>query len=97
MTKANKTLESGTPRISKGHVPGERIACVPLFCSAAAFQGMTEATDEPVVLADAQSVGVRASQSGLAWLLHPARLETSCSFGNGRPEHLGKSTSAPAI
>ncbi len=48
----------------------EGIAWVPFFPLGGAFPGLPKVTDEPVVHAVAESLGVTASQIGLAWLLH---------------------------
>lgn len=50
----------------------EGIAWVPFFPLGGAFPGLPKATDEPVVHAVAESLGVTSSQVGLAWLLHHA-------------------------
>ncbi|GGM06373.1 oxidoreductase [Streptomyces fumigatiscleroticus] len=50
----------------------ENIAWVPFFPLGGAFPGLPKATDEPVVHAVAESLGVTPSQVGLAWLLHHA-------------------------
>ncbi|MGY1435302.1 aldo/keto reductase [Streptomyces reniochalinae] len=50
----------------------ENIAWVPYFPLGSAFPGMPKATDEPAVLAAAESLGAAPSQIGLAWLLHHA-------------------------
>ncbi|WP_030902420.1 aldo/keto reductase [Streptomyces sp. NRRL F-5126] len=46
------------------------IAWVPYFPLGSAFPGFPKVTDEPAVLAAAQSLGRSPSQVGLAWLLH---------------------------
>ncbi|MER6079756.1 aldo/keto reductase [Streptomyces sp. NPDC001833] len=50
----------------------EGIAWVPFFPLGGAFPGLPKVTDEPAVLAVAESLGVTPSQVGLAWLLHHA-------------------------
>lgn len=50
----------------------EGIAWVPFFPLGGAFPGLPKITDEPVVHAVAESLGVAPSQVGLAWLLHHA-------------------------
>jgi pyridoxine 4-dehydrogenase len=50
----------------------EGIAWVPFFPLGGAFPGLPKVTDEPAVLAVAESLGVTPSQIGLAWLLHHA-------------------------
>ncbi|WP_431683734.1 aldo/keto reductase [Kitasatospora sp. KL5] len=50
----------------------EGIAWVPFFPLGGAFPGLPKATDEPVVHAVAESLGITPSQVGLAWLLHHA-------------------------
>ncbi|MBP0457632.1 aldo/keto reductase [Streptomyces montanisoli] len=46
------------------------VAWVPYFPLGSAFPGFPKVTDEPAVLAAAQSLGLSPSQVGLAWLLH---------------------------
>jgi aryl-alcohol dehydrogenase-like predicted oxidoreductase len=48
------------------------VAWVPFSPLGGAFPGLPKATDEPAVHAVAESLGVTASQVGLAWLLHHA-------------------------
>jgi pyridoxine 4-dehydrogenase len=48
----------------------EGIAWVPFFPLGGAFAGLPKVTDDPAVHAVARSLGVTASQIGLAWLLH---------------------------
>ncbi|WP_204284801.1 aldo/keto reductase [Microbispora amethystogenes] len=50
----------------------EGIAWVPFFPLGGAFPGLPKLTDEPVVHAVAESLGVSPAQVGLAWLLHHA-------------------------
>ncbi|MEW1780069.1 aldo/keto reductase [Streptomyces sp. NPDC086777] len=50
----------------------EGIAWVPFFPLGGAFPGLPKVTDEPTVLAVAESLGITPSQVGLAWLLHHA-------------------------
>jgi pyridoxine 4-dehydrogenase len=50
----------------------EGIAWVPFFPLGGTFPGLPKVTDEPVVHAVAESLGVTPSQVGLAWLLHHA-------------------------
>ncbi|GHD77134.1 oxidoreductase [Streptomyces mirabilis] len=50
----------------------EGIAWVPFFPLGGAFPGVPKVTEEPVVHAVAESLGVAPSQVGLAWLLHHA-------------------------
>ncbi|MFF2936566.1 aldo/keto reductase [Streptomyces mirabilis] len=50
----------------------EGIAWVPFFPLGGAFPGLPKITEEPVVHAVAESLGVAPSQVGLAWLLHHA-------------------------
>ncbi|MFE5371639.1 aldo/keto reductase [Streptomyces mirabilis] len=50
----------------------EDIAWVPFFPLGGAFPGLPKVTEEPVVHAVAESLGVAPSQVGLAWLLHHA-------------------------
>ncbi|MFG2946265.1 aldo/keto reductase [Streptomyces adustus] len=50
----------------------EDIAWVPFFPLGGSFPNLPKATDEPVVHAVAESLGVTPSQVGLAWLLHHA-------------------------
>ncbi|KAA9379220.1 aldo/keto reductase [Microbispora cellulosiformans] len=50
----------------------EGIAWVPFFPLGGAFPGLPKLTDEPIVHAVAESLGVTPAQVGLAWLLHHA-------------------------
>ncbi|MEV4452351.1 MULTISPECIES: aldo/keto reductase [Streptomyces] len=50
----------------------EGIVWVPFFPLGGAFPGLPKVTEEPVVHAVAESLGVAPSQVGLAWLLHHA-------------------------
>lgn len=50
----------------------ESIAWVPYFPLGSAFDGMPKVTDEPAVLAAAQTLGCSSAQVGLAWLLRHA-------------------------
>ncbi|WP_133914310.1 aldo/keto reductase [Streptomyces sp. NBC_00582] len=50
----------------------EGIAWVPFFPLGGAFPGLPKATEEPVVRAVAESLGVTPTQVALAWLLHHA-------------------------
>ncbi|TLQ42227.1 aldo/keto reductase [Streptomyces marianii] len=50
----------------------EGIAWVPFFPLGGAIPGLPQVTDEPAVLAVAESLGVTPAQVGLAWLLHHA-------------------------
>ncbi|MDH2388065.1 aldo/keto reductase [Streptomyces sp. HNM0663] len=50
----------------------EGIAWVPFFPLGGAVPGLPKVTDEPAVLAVAESLGLTPSQIGLAWLLHHA-------------------------
>ncbi|MFD5763820.1 aldo/keto reductase, partial [Streptomyces sp. NPDC127044] len=50
----------------------EGVAWVPFFPLGGAFPGLPKVTEEPVVHAVAESLGVAPSQVGLAWLLHHA-------------------------
>ncbi|MFD6531897.1 aldo/keto reductase [Streptomyces sp. NPDC060184] len=50
----------------------EGIAWVPYFPLGSAFPGMPKVTDEPAVLAVAESLDRTPAQVGLAWLLHHA-------------------------
>ncbi|MFF7365001.1 aldo/keto reductase [Streptomyces sp. NPDC008125] len=50
----------------------EDIAWVPYFPLGSAFPGMPKVTDEPAVLAAAESLDRTPAQVGLAWLLHHA-------------------------
>ncbi|GAA1793488.1 aldo/keto reductase [Actinomadura chokoriensis] len=72
----------------------EGIAWVPFFPLGGAFPGLPKVTEEPAVHAVAASMGVTASQVGLAWLLHhapnvllipgtadPAHLEANMAVG----------------
>jgi aryl-alcohol dehydrogenase-like predicted oxidoreductase len=48
----------------------EQIAWVPYFPLGGALPGLAKVTEEPAVLAAAQTVGCTPAQIGLAWLLH---------------------------
>jgi aryl-alcohol dehydrogenase-like predicted oxidoreductase len=50
----------------------EQIAWVPFFPLGGAFPAMPKVTEEPAVIAAAQSLGRTPAQIGLAWLLHHA-------------------------
>ncbi|MDJ0356592.1 aldo/keto reductase [Paenarthrobacter sp. PH39-S1] len=55
-----------------GLCAAEGIAWVPYFPLGSAFPGLPKVTEEPAVQTAAHSLGVTASQAGLAWLLHHA-------------------------
>ncbi len=74
----------------------EGIAWVPFFPLGSAFPGMAKVTDEPAVLAAAQSLGVSASQVGLAWLLRHAP-NVLLIPGTADSEHLQENIAAAAI
>lgn len=74
----------------------EQIAWVPYFPLGSAFPGMPKVTDEPVVRAVAESLGVTASQVGLAWLLQHAS-NTLLIPGTASVEHLEANMAAGSI
>lgn len=74
----------------------EQIAWVPYFPLGSAFPGMPKVTDEPIVRAVAESLGVTASQVGLAWLLHHAS-NTLLIPGTASVEHLEANMVAGSI
>ncbi|MFH8734263.1 MULTISPECIES: aldo/keto reductase [unclassified Streptomyces] len=74
----------------------EGIAWVPYFPLGSAFPGIPKVTEEPAVLAAAQSLGSTPSQVGLAWLLQhsPNMLLIP---GTADPDHLEANIAAGAI
>ena len=65
----------------------EGIAWVPFFPLGGSLPGLPKVTDEPVVHAVAESLGVTPSQVGLAWLLHHAP-NVLLIPGTANPAHL---------
>ncbi|MGW6928395.1 aldo/keto reductase [Streptomyces sp. NPDC054950] len=74
----------------------EGIAWVPYFPLGGAFPGLPKATDEPAVHAAAKSLGVTATQVGLAWLLHHAP-NVLLIPGTADPAHLEANMGAGEI
>ncbi|KPI31544.1 aldo/keto reductase [Streptomyces sp. NPDC048253] len=74
----------------------EGIAWVPYFPLGGAFPGLPKATDEPAVHAAAKSLGVTATQVGLAWLLHHAP-NVLLIPGTANPAHLEANMGAGEI
>jgi aryl-alcohol dehydrogenase-like predicted oxidoreductase len=74
----------------------EDIAWVPYFPLGSAFPGLPKVTDEPAVVAAAQSLGSAPSQIGLAWLLHHAP-NVLLIPGTANAEHLQANVAAGAI
>ncbi|MFF3663279.1 aldo/keto reductase [Streptomyces olivochromogenes] len=74
----------------------EGIAWVPYFPLGGAFPGLPKATDEPAVHAAAKSLGVTATQVGLAWLLHHAP-NVLLIPGTADPTHLEANMGAGEI
>lgn len=74
----------------------EDIAWVPYFPLGSAIPGLPKVTDEPAVVAVAQSLGGTPSQVGLAWLLHHAP-NVLLIPGTANAEHLQANVAAGAI
>jgi aryl-alcohol dehydrogenase-like predicted oxidoreductase len=74
----------------------EGIAWVPYFPLGGAFPGIPKVTEEPAVLAAAQSLGSTPSQIGLAWLLQHSP-NTLLIPGTADPAHLAANIAAGAI
>lgn len=74
----------------------EGIAWVPYFPLGGAFPGIPKVTEEPAVLAAAQSLGSTPSQVGLAWLLRHSP-NTLLIPGTADPGHLEANIAAGAI
>ncbi len=74
----------------------EDIAWVPYFPLGSAFPHLPKVTDEAVVREVAASLGVTASQIGLAWLLHHAP-NTFLIPGTASAEHLAANVAVGAI
>lgn len=74
----------------------EGIAWVPFFPLGGAFPGLPKVTGEPAVHAVAESMGVTASQVGLAWLLHRAP-NVLLIPGTADPAHLEANMAAGGI
>ncbi|MEU4986019.1 aldo/keto reductase [Streptomyces sp. NPDC021969] len=72
------------------------IAWVPFFPLGGSLPGLPRASDEPVVHAVAESLGVTPSQVGLAWLLHRAP-NVLLIPGTADPAHLQANTAAGSI
>jgi aryl-alcohol dehydrogenase-like predicted oxidoreductase len=69
------------------------IAWVPFFPLGSAFPGLPKVTDQPVVLAVAERLGVTAAQVGLAW--HLAHYERTLLIpGTSDPGHLAENLAA---
>jgi pyridoxine 4-dehydrogenase len=72
------------------------VAWVPFFPLGSAFDRMTHVTENPVVVAHAERLGITAGQAGLAWLLeHSPR--TLLIPGTRSPEHLAENIAAAQI
>ncbi|GAA1354006.1 aldo/keto reductase [Streptomyces beijiangensis] len=74
----------------------EGIAWVPYFPLGSAFPGIPKVTEEPAVLAAAESLGSSPSQIGLAWLLHHAP-NVLLIPGTGDAGHLEANIAAGSI
>ncbi|MGH3495707.1 MAG: aldo/keto reductase [Sciscionella sp.] len=74
----------------------ENIAWVPYFPLGSAFAGMPKVTDEPAVIAAAQSLDGTPAQVGLAWLLHHAS-NVLLIPGTASSEHLQANIAAGAL
>lgn len=74
----------------------EDIAWVPYFPLGSAFPGMPKVTDEPAVLAVAESLDRTPAQVGLAWLLHHAP-NVLLIPGTADAGHLAANVAAGAI
>ncbi|MGW1465610.1 aldo/keto reductase [Streptomyces sp. NPDC002308] len=74
----------------------EDIAWVPYFPLGSAFPGMPKVTDEPAVLAAAESLDRTPAQVGLAWLLHHAP-NVLLIPGTADAGHLAANVAAGAI
>ncbi|GAB2842994.1 aldo/keto reductase [Actinoallomurus bryophytorum] len=74
----------------------ENIAWVPYFPLGSALPGLPKVTDEPAVVAAAQSLGRTPAQVGLAWLLHHAP-NVLLIPGTTNAEHLQANAAAGAI
>ncbi|MEU5988758.1 aldo/keto reductase [Spirillospora sp. NPDC047418] len=74
----------------------EGIAWVPFFPLGGAFPGLPKVAGEPAVRAAAESMGVTASQVGLAWLLHHAP-NVLLIPGTADPVHLAANMAAGEI
>lgn len=74
----------------------EQIAWVPYFPLGGAHPGLPKVTDEPAVVAAAQSLGCTPAQVGLAWLLHHAP-NVLLIPGTANAEHLDANAAAGAI
>jgi aryl-alcohol dehydrogenase-like predicted oxidoreductase len=74
----------------------EDIAWVPYFPLGGAFASLPKVTDEPAVVAAAQSLGSTPSQVGLAWLLHHVP-NVFLIPGTANAEHLEANVAAGAL
>ena len=74
----------------------EGIAWVPYFPLGSAFPGMPKVTDQPAVIAAANSLEATAVQVGLAWLLHHAP-NMLLIPGTADPGHLEANIAAGAV
>ncbi|MEC3976338.1 aldo/keto reductase [Amycolatopsis sp. H20-H5] len=74
----------------------EGVAWVPFFPLGGALPGMPKVTDEPAVVAAAESLGRTPAQVGLAWLLHRAP-NVLLIPGTASVEHLRENVDAGAI
>jgi aryl-alcohol dehydrogenase-like predicted oxidoreductase len=74
----------------------EQIAWVPFFPLGGAFPTMPKVTDDPTVIAVAESLGATPAQVGLAWLLHHAP-NVLLIPGTANAEHLAANVGAGAI
>jgi aryl-alcohol dehydrogenase-like predicted oxidoreductase len=74
----------------------EQIAWVPYFPLGGAHPGLPKVTDEPAVIAAAQSLDCTPAQVGLAWLLHHAP-NVLLIPGTANAEHLDANAAAGAI
>ncbi len=74
----------------------EQIAWVPFFPLGGAFPTMPKVTDDPTVIAVAESLGATPAQVGLAWLLHHAP-NVLLIPGTASIEHLAANVAAGGI
>lgn len=104
-----QALPAGIVCVQNAHSPLDRaseavldlcrahgIAWVPFFPLGSAFSGLPKVTDQPVVLAVAERLGVTAAQVGLAW--HLAHYERTLLIpGTANPVHLAENLAAGAL